>query len=557
MAKMDPFAPAPTGEDLTVDGGKAAAPLAPVLGAEKALTTTQLSALHPRQPKRPRKPKEKPPIGEDVPRELLLNRPESFDESAGMVEARIVHRPSDSSARRPLAAPASSIPGGPPPAPVFRTFIGGTDTRTVSPPDTSGGVGRAFVLTAVNDMVYVHDRAGTVLSALSLDIFWQGLFGGQIDTFDPRIVFDPATDRFYFATMAGAESTSSEVLLAVSSSNDPRGAWQPVRIGVDPAQAPSGPVWLDFPSIGFSDDKITVTVNLFKIAGNQFVGASIYVFEKSDLLTPTGSNRVKRFDLFNKGATFVPAVTRDPKVADHWLVNRWSGSQLALYRVTGSVATGNVKLAPAGFVMSPGPPWNSFGQLPSGATLEAPQMSVPRTVDAGNDRILALVLRGNVLHASHGIYLPAVAPDRTAAQIWQIDATSFATTTVRIDHPAGGTAGNATPPVFVSFPTIDVNDAGDLLVGHAWLSADLHPSGALTFLPGGDHKAATTIVFANGLDTYESSDRWGDYSITQVDPANDHDFWTQQEMAAKRVGSTTIWQTVWAALTPPPPAATT
>jgi hypothetical protein len=122
---------------------------------------------------------------------------------------------------------------------------------------------------------------------------------------------------------------------------------------------------------------------------------------------------------------------------------------------------------------------------------------------------------------------------------------------MRIDRPASA-GKNSGAPVFVSFPTMDVNDVGDLLVGHAWLGADLHPSGALTILPRGDHTAATTVVFASGLGIYESSDRWGDYSVTQVDPANDHDFWTQQERAGKPVGSATIWETVWAAVSVPP-----
>lgn len=181
--------------------------------------------------------------------------------------------------------------------------------------------------------------------------------------------------------MANAESSSSAILLPGSETDDPGGVWRPVQIGVDPDQERSEKIWLDFPSIGFSSDKVTVTVNLFTIAGNRFVGASIYVFEKADFLASVGSIRV------------------------------------------------------------------------------------------------------------------------------------------------------------------DVNDDGDILVGHAWLSANIHPSGAFTFLPKGSHTTATTIVFATGLDVYPS-DRWGDYSITQVDPDNDHDFWTQQESAAKRNKKARNWQTV-------------
>jgi len=559
MAQMDAFAPLPKGEDLTLDIATAAKPLAP-LATSAAARSAQLNQLQPTQPKHKRKPKEKPPIGEDVPRDRLLNRPDAPDARAEVIEARILP---PQPAKPATAKPGAKKPGakktasGLTAAPTVATFIGGTDTQTVSPPDTAGGVGRKFVLTALNDMVYVHDRTGKVLSAVSLDAFWRRVVKDpSLDTFDPRIVYDQKSDRFYFAAMANAESPKSCLLLAVSTTNNPGGAWRGVQTAVDPAQSVSGAVWLDFPSIGFSDDKITVTVNLFKIAGNTFAGASIYVFEKSNLLVPTGPVTVKRFDLFNKGSTFVPAVTRDPGTADHWLANRWSGSQLALYRITGSVAAGSAALVPAGFVMSPGSAWNSFGQLPGGKFLQAPQTAVKNTVDPGDDRLLAMVLRHKTLFVSHGIFLPAVSPDRTAAQIWRIDTTGFATTTLRIDRPSGG----AGKPIFVSYPTVDVNRAGDLLIGHAWLSAALRPSGALTFLAGGNPTAATTMVFAPGLDSYQSSDRWGDYSVTQVDPQDDATFWTQQERAAKRVKKVTIWQTVWAVLvaplSPAPPAAT-
>ncbi len=51
--------------------------------------------------------------------------------------------------------------------------------------------------------------------------------------------------------------------------------------------------------------------------------------------------------------------------------------------------------------------------------------------------------------------------------------------------------------------------------------------------------------------------RWGDYSHTVVDPANDLDFWTIQQYAALPSGGFDRWGTWWGKIIPgPAPTAT-
>src|SRR5262249_17672638 len=68
----------------------------------------------------------------------------------------------------------------------------------------------------------------------------------------------------------------------------------------------------------------------------------------------------------------------------------------------------------------------------------------------------------------------------------------------------------------------------------------------------------TDHVLKTGEDSYwkrddNSFNRWGDYSATCVDPANDSDFWTVQEYAVPHVGSVTNrsgqWATWWGNVT--------
>jgi hypothetical protein len=70
------------------------------------------------------------------------------------------------------------------------------------------------------------------------------------------------------------------------------------------------------------------------------------------------------------------------------------------------------------------------------------------------------------------------------------------------------------------------------------------------------------LTFKAGEATYfktfsGSRNRWGDYSNTVVDPANDTDFWTIQEYAATPPGDGfDRWGTWWAKVVPSGAAAT-
>jgi hypothetical protein len=427
----------------------------------------------------------------------------------------------------PLAAASEAIdptaggrapPPAPPPPPAM-PFPTGTDSFSVVPPDIAGAVSPSHLFTALNDNIHIHTRAGALVSTQPLDVFW-----GTQGCFDPRIVFDEARGRFYFVTMAGAASDTSSLLLAVSDTADPTGNWTIQQIGVDPAA--QGPVWMDYPMLGFSGDKVTVQVNLFTLAANRFAGSTIYVFEKSALLNAQPT-QLQRFVLRNKGAGHAPAITYDANVTDQYLVASWGGQAangngaLAIWTITGSPAAGNTLLSGPQFVAGTRP-WASFP--PAGDF--APQLGTQTNVDSGDDRIQSVVMSGGRLHCCHGIVLPAAGANRMAVQWWSISLAPAAATTGVLDDP--------TARLFHAYPSLSVNNAGDMLIGHAQFSATTHPSGAYHLARAGG--TSQTIVFAPGLGTYArvagGRNRWGDYTATQVEPGGNGAFWTFQQYAA-------------------------
>ncbi|HSG38356.1 MAG TPA: hypothetical protein VLE27_01865, partial [Thermoanaerobaculia bacterium] len=477
------------------------------------------AAARGRKPLRSRK--EKLPIAEEVDAALVRNLP------AG--------GPTPPAAMAPEAA----APPQPSPPPAV-TFDGGVDDGTSIPPDTAGVVNADFVFNPLNNNVHIFDRNGAPVSQLTLDQFWN-VFPLPMNAFDPRAVYDPFERRFIFVSTANAERPDSSLLIAVSATDDPTGNWITGFVRVDPAQ--QGEVWLDYPSVGFTEDKITVQVNLFTLVGNNFAGSSIYVWDKHQLYNPPHTPVVRLFVLTDQGGTQVPAVTHDPGQSTQFLVSRWTGNSNGsgfynIHEITGSVANGTVALNQVGFLETPGTTWatRASGDF-------APQQGTSQRIDAGDDRILSVVCRDGSLWFSHTAFLPAGGPTRTAAQ-W-VQATTNASTLQqlgRVDDPSGG--------AFFAFPTIAVNGANDALLGFSRFSATTFASCGYALRRAGDPagQMRTPHVYGPGGSTYfktfgGTDNRWGDYSNTQVDPVDDRSFWTVQERAS---ATQNFWATQWA-----------
>lgn len=472
-----------------------------------------------RKPLRSRK--EKLPIAEEVDTALVRNSPDGGPTPLGPV------------------APEAAAPPRPSPPPAA-SFAGGADDGTSIPPDTAGVVNDNFVFNPLNNNVSIFDRGGVLVSQMTLDRFWD-VFPQPMNAFDPKAAYDPFERRFIFISTANAERPDSSLLIAVSETDDPTGNWITSFIRVDPAQ--QGEVWLDYPSVGFTEDKITVQVNLYTLQGNHFAGSSIYVWDKHQLYSSHPTPAVSLFVLTDQGGTQVPAVTLDPGEATQYLVTRWTGDFngsgfYKIYEITGSVSNGTVAFNEVGFLETPGTTWDTRA---SGDF--APQQGTSQRIDSGDDRIQSVVCRHGSLWFSHTAYLPAGGPSRTAAQ-W-VQATTDATTLQqlgRVDDPSGG--------AFFAFPTIAVNAAGDALLGFSRFSATTFASCAYALRRAGDPAGQMRAphVYGPGGSTYfktfgGADNRWGDYSNTQVDPADDRSFWTVQELASP---TQDVWATRWA-----------
>ncbi len=405
------------------------------------------------------------------------------------------------------------------------------------PPDTHGAPGPDSVMTTLNNRVWWHDRNGTPLTDVTLDVFWN-VFGEDIDTFDPKLFNDELTGRFIFVVCGNAQLPSSSLLVAASRDGDPQGDWEFGRITVDTDAM--GDVWIDYPSVGFTEDKITICVNLFALANNSFEGVAIFVIDKQAFLNSPHNFVFDQFVVTDQGGTLCPAIVADPGTSDQYLVSNWTGNfqgkgYLALYRIAGSVAGGTTEFARVGF-LEVSRTW-TFG-FPGD---QAPQQGTSAKIDAGDARMQWVVQRHGKLHLAHTVFLPDTAPTRCAIQWVEVDLDD--TPAVTESALIGGSPDN----FYYAYPSLAVNASGDTLIGMAAFADSIFASGAFAFRPAGGTFGAP-VIYAPGQSSYRltfggSRNRWGDYSSTHVDPADTNNFWTIQEYAGPQQDE---WRTRWA-----------
>jgi hypothetical protein len=440
---------------------------------------------------------------------------------------------------------------GPSPAPAS-SFLASDDTGRI-PPDTHGAVGLNHLIVVHNGRVRIQNRAGGVVSNVSLVSFWAALPNAPADVFDPKVLYDPYAGRWMMTAAAERRSPGSSVMIGVSQSSDPTGSWNIYRIDADSTDL----LWADYPSIGFNKNWIVVHMNMYPVTdGTGSFASHLYVFNKANLYAG-GQGLYTLIKAPNLGGTMVPAITYDAALPALYLLQNWNGSSggsgyLGLYSITGAVGAEVLNVANGTFPTLVGTPnpWSSSTPEISGSTDFAPQLSSTLKVQNNDSRMQTLVYRNNSLWGVHTVFLPAGSPTRSAVQWWELSTSGTVRQRGRIDDATGNT--------FYAFPSLAVNRDNDVLIGYSRYSPTQFVSGNYSFRAGTDPLNTLrddTVLKAGDATYYKAGsatpprNRWGDFSSTVVDPANDRDMWTIQEYAATPTGGSDKWGTWWGRVT--------
>jgi len=435
----------------------------------------------------------------------------------------------------------------------------------VIPPDVGGAVGPTKIMEAFNNNYRIRDKAtGVTQVTLGTATFWGPvtLTTERLSLTDPRTLYDPYNNR-WIAVMQTTLSPG-KLLLAISQTNDPSGAWNEYSFPTSTMQIKR----LDFPIVGFNKNWVSISINGYTAQGAFVSGVNLVV---NYPLARTGTGSGTLFSLANgTGFCSAPSVTYSTTQDTLFVVTHLSssGATYQMDRITGTAAAPVYTQAVGGTLTRPGGGWVQPGgnQLPQSAPSVGTSAcgATPCPLESQDAQVRsAPTYRNGKLFYAQTIGLPTPAMTHTAVQWTKLNATTGAFQDGgRIDDP---TATNNNGGKWYAYAHIAVNVGGDFLVGYSQFSSAQHPSAGYSMHFAAD--AAGTLrdpqIYKPGEDYYHKTfstatgrNRWGDFSTAQVDPSDDSKLWVLQEYAKTRIGpddgntgsNGSRWSSYWAAV---------
>jgi len=436
------------------------------------------------------------------------------------------------------------------------------------PPDPIGAVGPTSLIAVTNVRIEMRDKVkGNVVWLYCLQDFFAGLlpetpplnFG-----FDPKIVYDKHSDRFYVVCLFGDKTSTSFIYVAMSENSDPSPLeWNAIEIdgkfiinGLD--------YWTDYPGFEVDEEAIYITANLFRMSGSGYGGMRLWIFDKNNLAKftvhdPTGLTS-------SIATTFMPAEIR---AGFNGLPTRPAGSGTYLIGYSGLNDEGKLYTSVIK-VTNPlnGPTFDQwyvqFGTLDVHDTQATFQNAVQlgSTADAtsriwtNNRRVLDAVWQQGSLWCVFTVAYPL---SNTEKAYWLKLSTMTVAPSVLDQGVILG--DDIASNVFTFFPSIAINSKSIVAFGFS-ASAETIFAGAYVTVRDDktDVKGSvqSTEIVRQGEGFYSkvfdgTRNRWGDYTGMANDPVDDDCFWAYNQYAGvptEVLGS--IWKTVWARLCVPP-----
>jgi hypothetical protein len=411
----------------------------------------------------------------------------------------------------------------------------------LAPSDMAMAVGPNAVVQMVNGGYEVFSKSGFSLTAPQSDIdFWLAaglppeVALGDISSIpyrivgpsDPRLVFDPASGRFFALQIAVSSyydagfsfiGQSTEMMLGVSNTSDPLDGWRAVSF-LQPSGYPNG--FTDFPGLGVDANAVYIGTDNFADPTSSLAGTNITItsIPKADLLGAAPSlARLSSFTaLANSDYGRVPQPAIDTG-GQHGAVLSFGPNpgQATLSKVTGS---GTASPAISTPIVLDGLPESSYVPplQPGGSVI----------TDFDNRFSAPPFVAGDLLYAARSVGDPAATTDFVQWMI--VDLTSD----LVLQQGA-----ISEPGAFYTYPSIAANANGDFVIGFNRSSADVDLANFISGYAVGCHYDGSTAgcgaptLLASGRNlTFDG--RWGDYSATAVDPTDPNIFWTAQGIVA-------------------------
>ncbi len=422
------------------------------------------------------------------------------------------------------------------------------------PPDTMGAIGPNHFVEVINSSVAVYDRGGALVSHVSLDSFFAATISGtdypRNGSFDPRVLYDRRSGRWLATALefGNPSGRNNHVILAVSASEDPTGAWYKYLVEVGQAQNGSITYFSDYETLGADDNGVYIGLRIFPSSGSSF--AKIAAMQKASLLSGTASTVTVFSNITDMYSTPQPAYNFDAVGASDraWFVS-------SSHTVFGDVHYR--RLTWSGGTPTLDSSATTLSTPAYGDPINAPADGSMTAINVGDDRLQMAVIRDGALWTCRHVGLNssggATSADRTGCEWLELD---VSTATASLTQ-SGRVYDSDASPRYYFYPSIAVNGQGHVAMGFSGSKSSEFVGAYYTGRLASDTAGTmgTVVQIKAGEDTYQRLDgsgrnRWGDYSFTSLDPNDDMTIWTLQEYAES---GSDIWGTWVAELFAPAP----
>ncbi len=443
------------------------------------------------------------------------------------------------------------------------------------PPDQALGVSNTQVVEGVNDAFAVYNTHGDIIAGpVSFENFFHtppSTPNNQIQLSDPRVHYDWQTGRWFVLILQYAFDSQgnfvpgSNVLVAVSQSNDAAGNYTRYAVNVSDSGYPGCPCLGDQPLLGINQDGVFISTNNYSTSTGFFKTAFIVALDKLSMVA--GATGVTGVGFDNLAQAEGPGFSVHPAVSapgtstsknkgteyfvssldfNNTIDNRltvWAmtdtsalrefGKSLGLHQQVINVETYG---APPPVVQRPGP-------TPLADSLGQPE----QVIDSGDDRMEQVYFSNGKLVCGVTTVVYDALMNARAGIAWFALKPSASSTSVSASVANQGYV--AVDVDSVIYPSAALSTGGSHgVIGFSLAGPDYFPSTAYVHFAnasvgGSVHISGAGAAPEDGFSAYLfGRPRWGDYSAAAISP-NSHSWSAAEYITARQRTHYTNWGT--------------
>ncbi|MCH8032275.1 MAG: T9SS type A sorting domain-containing protein [Bacteroidetes bacterium] len=388
----------------------------------------------------------------------------------------------------------------------------GVGAQGFAPPDVSGDVGPNHYMQMVNVRFQIWDKSGnSLLGPFNLGTIWAGFPGPwqtSLNDGDPVVLYDDLADR-WIATQFSLPSGGTYLLVAVSQTSDPTGAWY--RYGFQTAQFP------DYPKFGVWSDGYYFSANRF--AGG-FQGTYAGVMERDKMLVGDPAQMVIFSVPSSISASLLPAdcdgTTSPPIGAPNYFVQAFAGGlDVFELQVDWANPGSSTFTGPLAITTSSYGPVNGIPQMGTSNLLDDLSFRLMQRLQYRNFGTHETLVACHTINSGGG---------RAGMRWYELrNSGSWSLYQEGTYAPADN--------IHRWMGSIAMNASGDIALGYSASSSTIFPDIRFTGRKDGDPlgvMTATEEVIFSSSGFQSPLSRWGDYTTMSVDP-DGQTFWYTNE----------------------------